>query len=295
MPIQTKTQPLYPIPDVAQMIPVALSARYVIVADTETTGFGQYDDITEIGAVKLDVETGKIIDKFSTFVHLKIMKKVSKKIEELTGITTEMLEDAPRIEEVMAAFEKFVGADPIIFHNATFDWRMLNKSMQLIGRTLTNQVICTYRLFKYLHPGLPSNLKDVTAYYGKEIEGHHRAVVDCRWTAACYMKMREELRNRDHLPNSSLFSVESAQVQDLTAQDLKNCIVFHIGGWKKGDKNRIYCTTSLADFYYDINQHVWNVSENKVKKNLDINALVNVVLGKVNMDLETFVATYAAA
>lgn len=63
----------------------------------------------------------------------------------------------------------------------------------ILGRQLPNYVICTKKLFTYLHPNMPANLEAVTQFYGQAIEGNHRAYVDCKWTAACFRKMRLEL------------------------------------------------------------------------------------------------------
>ena len=55
----------FPIKSAESMLPVIASNTVFVVADTETTGFGAYDDILEIGAVKIDVETHKVIQSFS--------------------------------------------------------------------------------------------------------------------------------------------------------------------------------------------------------------------------------------
>ena len=151
----------YPIKPAEEVLPLVLQEKEIIFADLETTGFGPYDDITEIGAVRANVETGKVIDRFSTFVHLKIHKKVPAKITELTTITTEMLVDAPSMEVALTAFHRYIGNSVLSFHNAAFDWRMLQTKYALLGKTLSNEVICSVKLFKYLHPGLPANLDAV--------------------------------------------------------------------------------------------------------------------------------------
>lgn len=143
---KTNNEPEFPVPSAQDILPVVISAPEVIFADIETTGFGRFSDIIEIGAVRLEVESGRIMGKFSSFCHLKLQNKVPKKITELTGITSEMLADAPRLEVVLNAFHKFVGTAPISFHNAAFDWPMLGEKYLLLGRRLPNRVICTKKL-----------------------------------------------------------------------------------------------------------------------------------------------------
>ena len=115
----------FPIKSAESMLPVIAGNTVFVVADTETTGFGAYDDILEIGAVKIDVETHKVIQSFSTYCRMKNHQKVPQKIVDLTGIHTEDVAEAPKIETVLPAFRQFVDGCPIVFHNAAFDWRML--------------------------------------------------------------------------------------------------------------------------------------------------------------------------
>ena len=211
------TGPQFPIKSAEEVLPLVFSEKEIIFADLETTGFSDYDDITEIGAVRVDIEAGKIVNRFSTFVHLKNKKTVPEKITELTGITTEMLEDAPSMERALSEFYKYIGNTVLSFHNAPFDWRMLQKRYQFLGKTLTNEVICTVKLFKYLHPDLKANLDTVCEYYGTPIVGHHRAVVDCAWSAACYRKMREEILA---LQDSGQISLIESSVQKKSAREI---------------------------------------------------------------------------
>lgn len=288
----------YPIKPAEEVLPLVLQEKEIIFADLETTGFGPYDDITEIGAVRANVETGKVIDRFSTFVHLKIHKKVPAKITELTTITTEMLVDAPSMEVALTAFHRYIGNSVLSFHNAAFDWRMLQTKYALLGKTLSNEVICSVKLFKYLHPGLPANLDAVCEYYGKPIEGHHRAVVDCAWTAACYCKMRRELLEMQENGQISLIegAVKKRQASVVSlAQLQESCQIYRISGWKKGNKRRIYVSTNFADIYYDLNDNVWNVSQRKVKDDLNLDVMVKYLLAAMGLSLPDFAQKYCPA
>ncbi len=202
----------FPIKSAESMLPVIAGNTVFVVADTETTGFGAYDDILEIGAVKIDVETHKVIQSFSTYCRMKNHQKVPQKIVDLTGIHTEDVAEAPKIETVLPAFRQFVDGCPIVFHNAAFDWRMLGNKYKLLGTRLNNDVICTMKLFKYLHPEAEaSNLDFITKFYGTPIVGHHRAVVDCKWTAAAFCKMRDEVPFEEDAADGIVVSQETAQ------------------------------------------------------------------------------------
>ena len=292
------TGPQFPIKPAEEVLPLVLSEKEIIFADLETTGFSDYDDITEIGAVRVNIEAGKIVNRFSTFVHLKNKKTVPEKITELTSITTSMLEDAPSMERALSEFYKYIGNTVLSFHNAAFDWRMLQKRYQFLGRTLTNEVICTVKLFKYLHPDLKANLDAVCEHYGTPIVGHHRAVVDCAWSAACYRKMREEILA---LQDSGQISFIEGKVQKKSAREislkemLESCRILRISGWKSGKKRRIYVTTNIADVYCDISGKVWNVARRRTDANLNLDVFSKFLLEQLNLSVAEFEAKYQPA
>lgn len=292
----TGNQREFAIKQAADMLPVVANNKVFIVADIETTGFGAYDDILEIGAVKIDAETRKVIQSFSTFCRMKNHKKVPQKIIDLTGIHTSDVLDAPNIETVLTAFRQFIDDLPLVFHNAAFDWRMLGTKYKLLGVKLTNEVICTMKLFRRLHPEAEaSNLEFITAYYGTPIVGHHRAVVDCKWTAAAFCKMREEVLELNLQPALSMDDlVVRPKEPAVSLEELeRTCIILRVSGWKKGRQKRIYCTTNLADFCYDLNEHVWNVVRNKTGRDLDTGALASFILNRLGLSLLEFKTKYA--
>ena len=89
-----------------------------VAFDLETTGLSSANDrIIEIGAVVM--KNGEELDRFQTFVDPQ--RPLEKKIVELTGITDEMLKGAPKIEEVLPEFLKFVNGRVLVAHNSDFD------------------------------------------------------------------------------------------------------------------------------------------------------------------------------
>ena len=120
-----------------------------VAFDLETTGLdASKDAIIEIGAVKF--QGGKTLDTFETFVNPR--RRISPFIASLTGIRQRDLDRADTIERVAASFIAFVGASPLIAHNADFDLGFLRSS----GIELTNPVVDTYDLAYVVRPDAPS-------------------------------------------------------------------------------------------------------------------------------------------
>ena len=89
-----------------------------VVFDIETTGLDpEFDEIIEIGAVK--IKDGIKIDTFNSLI--KPEYEIDEFITELTGITNEMVENAPSIDEVLPKFMDFIKDYIIIGHNVNFD------------------------------------------------------------------------------------------------------------------------------------------------------------------------------
>ena len=101
-----------------------------VAFDLETTGLSsQNDRIIEIGAVIL--KNGEEIDRFQTFVDPE--RPLERKIVELTGITEEMLQGAPKIEEVLPKFLDFIGGRVLVAHNSDFDTGFIRAECQRQG------------------------------------------------------------------------------------------------------------------------------------------------------------------
>ncbi len=123
-----------------------------VAVDTETTGL-DFDlcNIIEIGAVK--VNDGQIIDSFKSLV--KVDEKLPPFIVHLTGITDEMLADAPSLKEVMTDFDAFVGDSILLAHNASFDMNFLYTAYErALGKPLRNDYVDTLRVARRALPQL---------------------------------------------------------------------------------------------------------------------------------------------
>lgn len=164
--------------------------NYVVI-DIETTGLDpKNDSIIEIGAIRYKnfLET----ERFSSFVALD--SDLDPFITSLTGITNDMLLDAPNIESVIVDFYNFIGDDILIGHNVHFDINFLYDSLFAATKTpLQNDFVDTMQLAKKYLPTLPSHkLSILVDYYHIDVSQAHRAIADCLATNELFLKLKEE-------------------------------------------------------------------------------------------------------
>lgn len=161
-----------------------------VVFDFETTGFSaKWHEITEIGAVK--VVKGKIVDRFSTLV--KPRRKISEEITEITGITNEMVADAPNINSVIAEFKEFIDGYDLVGHNLSFDIKFLDINLARIGKSISCKKYDTLKLAQKYFKGMRSyKLVDLSSMLKIEHTNAHRALSDAETTAELYMRCFKE-------------------------------------------------------------------------------------------------------
>ena len=161
-----------------------------IVFDIETTGLdSSYDEVIEIGAIK--VKNNKIVSKFNSLVKPK--NEIDEYITELTGITNEMVKDAPTIEKILPDFMNYIGNDILIGHNVNFDINFIYDNLYRNKfDVLTNDFIDTMRISRKLLPELPHHrLIDLAKYFKIDSTNNHRTLKDCEITVNVYKNLKE--------------------------------------------------------------------------------------------------------
>ena len=162
---------------------VGLDQAQFTVVDLETTG-GRAGPgtIIEIGAYRM---VGRqLTDSFSTLVRPH-GGGVPRFITGLTSITTEMVREAPPIEQVLPAFREFMGERVMVAHNASFDFGFLDfEYRRIFGIGVSNPVLCTLRMSRRFMPSLKRRRLDLlAAHFGLSLEGRHRGLGDARMAA----------------------------------------------------------------------------------------------------------------
>ena len=182
-----------------------------IVFDIETTGFNAQDDrITEIGAVR--VKSGKILDSFDTFANPEM--PIPARITELTGITDEMVKDAPDEEAAVRAFLSFCGdAATLVAHNAPFDTGFIRAVCARHHIEYNYTSIDTVPMSRSLLKGLKNYKLDTVAKYLKlEDFNHHRACDDAKILADIFVLLLEEARKAGNIESIGLLNTALSEV-----------------------------------------------------------------------------------
>jgi DNA polymerase-3 subunit alpha (Gram-positive type) len=167
-----------------------------VVFDVETTGLSAvYDTIIELAGVK--IQDGEVIDRFESFANPH--HPLSQTTTDLTGITDDMVKDAPEVDEVLKNFHEWTGDSVLVAHNASFDIGFLNQGYKKLSyKTVQNAVIDTLELARFLFPELKNHrLNTLCKYLDIELTQHHRAIYDAEATGYLFWKLVKELLNKD--------------------------------------------------------------------------------------------------
>lgn len=116
-----------------------------IALDFETTGLDrQNDDIIEVGLAHF--RDRLLVETYSSFVYTE--KEIPLNVRNITGISNDTLEHAPKIDAILHEIAEFIGDYPLVAHNASFDMAFLMKHLPGIK----NSVVDTLTLARILLP-----------------------------------------------------------------------------------------------------------------------------------------------
>lgn len=184
------------------------NANTIIVLDFETTGLSpdMGDRAIEIGAVR--IESGVITDSFQALMNPGM--RVNAFIEDYTGITNEMLEDADPCEKVMSRFADFIADDNLLAHNASFDKRFLDAEMRQIPRSYSGEFACSLLTSRRVFQNAPNHkLGTLVDYTNIPSSGDfHRALYDAEMTAKLWLNILDDIQQRFSIENISLALIQ---------------------------------------------------------------------------------------
>lgn len=164
-----------------------------VVVDVEATGAKTPPNrLIELGAYR--IRGGRIVDKFHSLVNPEI--PIPRFVASLTGISNDMVRDAPVFADVAPKWLDFVSDSVLIAHNAPFDTSFLNHEISRVypGHRMMNPHLCTVRLSRRALPDLSNHRLDTIAtHFSIPIASRHRAGSDALATAEIFILLLTEL------------------------------------------------------------------------------------------------------
>ncbi|RMA58791.1 exonuclease domain-containing protein [Ulvibacter antarcticus] len=161
------------------------ASKYSII-DVETTGGVRYGRMTEICIIT--IENMQVVDVYQSLLNPEVA--IPRNITALTGITNEMVQDAPKFHEIANIILEKTENAIFVAHSVNFDFGFLKKEFDSIGLKFSKRKLCTVRLSRKLIPGLKSySLGRLCRDIGINLIGAHRAEADTRATAMLFLKL----------------------------------------------------------------------------------------------------------
>jgi DNA polymerase III epsilon subunit family exonuclease len=167
-----------------------------VVVDLEATGAKMPPNrVIELGAYR--ISQGRIVDKFLTLVNPEI--PIPRFVISLTGISNEMVKNAPVFADVAPRWLDFVSDAVLIAHNAPFDTSFLNHEISRVypGHRMVNPHLCTVKLSRRVFPGLNNYRLDTVAdHFSIPILQRHRAGSDALATAEVFLHLLSRFKEQ---------------------------------------------------------------------------------------------------
>lgn len=192
------------------------------VVDLETTGiFISETDIIEISALK--VRNGNVVEEFSTLINPGC--HIPAEATSVNHISDEMVANAPAFCDIVEPFLNFVGKDVIVgYNNAGFDMNIIyDNVLASRGTPFSNNYIDVMHAARRSISDMKDyKLETLSAYYGFDTEGEHRALKDCYLTKDCYEELYKQFgdiafRKSGHSSSvqNEHYSIETKALQTL--------------------------------------------------------------------------------
>ena len=172
-----------------------------VVVDVEATGAKTPPNrLIELGAYR--IRGGRIVDKFLSLVNPEI--PIPRFVASLTGISNEMVRQAPVFADVAPQWLDFVSDSVLVAHNAPFDTSFLNHEISRVypGHRMVNPHLCTVRLSRRALPDLSNHrLETIATHFSIPIASRHRAGSDALATAEIFILLLTELEETHGIKN----------------------------------------------------------------------------------------------
>ncbi len=195
------------------------------VIDFETTGISPTHGARPTEIAVVIVHNNTIVDRYQSLMNPGT--SIPYNIQQMTGITNDMVRRAPTVHEVMTKAAAFVGACPIVAHNAAFDQKFWETELYALRSPIKNPFICSLLLARRLFPDSPNHkLETLVRILGLPTTGnYHRALADAECTAHLLIRLQKEISQRYNI--RSIDSNVLQALQKASRYKLSSCIERH--------------------------------------------------------------------
>jgi len=196
-----------------------MSKRKYAIIDIETTGgMSRRDKITEIAIVIHDGT--KVLDQYATLINPG--RSIPPEITRITGITNDMVKDAPKFFEVAKEIVEYTEGTIFVAHNVRFDYSFIKEAFKSLGYTFTKRQLCTVKLTRRAFPGLQSySLGNLIRHFGIAVNDRHRALDDALATSIIFGYIIDKIGENGDVKDFINLGIKEAQLpKGLKLKDL---------------------------------------------------------------------------
>jgi DNA polymerase-3 subunit epsilon len=237
---------------------------YAIV-DIETTGgYAQANGITEICIHVFDGSS--VVDVFQTLINPQ--QPIPYYIQSMTGITNEMVKNAPLFEDVAEKVHGLLQDKIFVAHNVNFDYSFIKSQLAACHLELNCRKLCTVRLSRRIFPGLPSySLGNLCHSLGIRIDNRHRAGGDSEATVKVFQLLLQ--RDSERLIEKSLQrgSKEQALPPHVPREHFEQLPYTPGVYYFHNEKGKIIYVGKAKNIRYRVNSHFSNNAQSRQKQN----------------------------
>ena len=183
------------------------------ILDLETTGLSPINE--KIIEIAIYIHDGnKIVNEYSTLINPE--RNIPYNITRLTGISNEMVKDAPKFWEVAKEIVILTEGKSIVAHNASFDYNFIRNEFKNLGYNFKRDRLCTVKLSRKIIPNHKSySLGKLCNELGIKINGRHRAAGDAFATVKLFEHLLKISPNLDRLNSSMFYHIDGKVVKNL--------------------------------------------------------------------------------
>ena len=189
------------------------------IIDIETTGGNAaYDRITDISIILHDGLA--ITETFNTLINPE--RKIPYYITQLTGISNEMVAEAPKFFEIAKKIIDLTEGMIFVAHNVSFDYNFVVQEFKSLGYTYKRDKLCTVKLSRKLIPNKPSySLGKLCEQLGIKIEDRHRAHGDALATAKLFEILLSVKNEHSLFQKQDLNYLNKSSIDDIKTNIIK--------------------------------------------------------------------------